>query len=323
MDNMGVEQITADYVRSIFKKRPGHMHKGDAGRVLIIAGSEGMAGAAVLAARGALRSGTGLVKICAPPELFGILQTAVPEAICVPRSHHDFSQYDAVAIGPGMGVSVENYNIVENVMLSFKGPVVLDADGLNCLAEYAKAPARDAGITRELTTVPTEMSSIIPEIIKSRKGITVLTPHPGEADRLLKSMGQYGYWELGREKSARVLAEITDAIVLLKGADTLISTKSGRAYDVDQEEVRLKMYVNTTGNPGMATGGSGDVLTGIISSLLAQKYLDATPLQAVLAAAYIHGLAGDYSAEKIGEYGMTAVDIADSVAAILKEFLGR
>lgn len=323
MDKVGIEQTTDEYVRKVLKYRPKHMHKGDAGRVLIIAGSEGMAGAAVLAARGALYSGAGLVKICAPRELFGILQTAVPEAMCVPRGHDDFAQYDAVAIGPGIGLSEENYLIVENAMLSFRGPIVIDADGLNCLAEYAKAPAHDVGVTKELSTIPTEMSSIIPELIKNRKGVTILTPHPGEADRLLRAMGQYGYKELGREKSARVLAEVTGAVVLLKGADTLIATKSGRAYYLEQDEVRLKMHVNPTGNPGMATGGSGDVLTGIISSFLAQKYLDATPMQAVLTAAYIHGVAGDFSAENIGEYGMTAGDIADSVSAILKEFLGR
>lgn len=323
MDKIRKEEITSEYVRKVLKDRPVNIHKGDAGRVLIVAGSEGMAGAAVLAARGALYSGAGLVKICVPRDLFGILQTAVPEAMCVPRDHDDFKQYDAVAIGSGLGVSEENYRLVENIMLSYRGPIVIDADGLNCLAEYAKAPTADAGVTKELSTIPTEMSSIIPEMIRNRKGVTILTPHPGEADRLLKAMGQYGYKALGREKSARVLAEITNAVVLLKGAGTLIATNSGRAYNVEQDEVNLKMYVNPTGNPGMATGGSGDVLTGIILSLLAQKYLKATPMQAVLTAAYIHGMAGDLSADNIGEYGMTAADIADSVSAILKEFLGR
>ncbi|MGX8774180.1 MAG: NAD(P)H-hydrate dehydratase [Bacillota bacterium] len=277
-----MKQITTDYVQNIITPRPADMHKGQAGRVLIIAGSRGMAGAAVLAARGALYSGAGLVKVSVPEELFSILQISVPEAMCIDRDEAakaDLGVYDALCIGPGIGTGEDAMSLLYRVMNDWDGPLVIDADGINCLCRY--------GALAE---------------IRNRGGVTVFTPHPGEAGRMLEALGSGSYRELGREGTAAALAAATGAIVLLKGAETLIS---------DGEET----YANPTGNPGMATGGSGDVLSGMITSLLAQKHLDADHVERVNAAAFLHGLAGDIAAENIGEYGMTSADIADAVAA--------
>lgn len=285
-----MKQITTDFVENIITDRPYDMHKGQAGRVLIIAGSKGMAGAAVLATRGALYSGAGLVKVSVPDELFNILQTTVPEAMCINREEAakaDLSVYDAICIGPGLGVSEESMALIYRVIHDYAGPLVIDADGINCLCKYGEL-----------------------EDIKSRQGSTVFTPHPGEATRMLDAFGLGSCRELGREKTATELTVKTGGIVLLKGAPTLIC---------DGTVNNLEVWENPTGNPGMATGGSGDVLSGMITSLLAQKQLTAAPGERVCAAAFLHGLAGDIAAENIGEYGMTSADIADAVAAAFKE----
>ncbi|MDO4869373.1 MAG: NAD(P)H-hydrate dehydratase [Bacillota bacterium] len=284
-----IEKITD--INGVLKVRPQDMHKGQAGRVLIIGGQEGMAGAAVLAARGALYSGAGLVKISALENLFHILQTSVTEAMCITRENIDLQEFDVIAIGPGLGVSDENGKLLQRVLTEFQGPVVIDADGLNCLCDRSVFPD--------------------PRVLTDREAVTVMTPHPGEADRLLRSFGCGGYKLLGRERSARELAAKTGAIVLLKGQGTLIASGSHLAQ-------------NTTGNPGMATGGSGDVLTGIIASFIAQgmHFMEAEPLEAVYAAAFIHGAAGDIAADQIGQYGMTSADIADAVSQAIKEVTG-
>ena len=279
---MEIKQIPTNDVREIIIDRPADMHKGQAGRILFIAGSKGMAGAAVLAARGAIYSGAGLVKVSVPDELFHILQCSVTEAMCIDREEAakaDLSIYDAICIGPGLGTGEDAMALIHRVIADYEGPLVVDADGINCLCKY-RALAQ----------------------IHERQGVTVFTPHPGEADRMLRALALGSYKVMGRQRTAAALAEATGAVILLKGHQTLIV--SGQ-----------DAYENPTGNPGMATGGSGDVLSGIITSLLAQKHLDAEPVGRVNAAAFLHGLAGDIAAENIGEYGMTAADIADAVAA--------
>ena len=279
-------QITTSFVENIITARPKDMHKGQAGRVLIIAGSKGMAGAAVLSVRGALYSGAGLVKVSVTDELFTILQISVPEAMCITRDEAakaDLSVYDAICLGPGLGVSEESMRLIHRVIADYRGPLIIDADGINCLCKY-------------------DVSGDVFEQIRSREGATVFTPHPGEADRMLGTFGLESWRVLGRETAAALLAEKTGSIVLLKGAPTLIAAEGA-------------LFENPTGNPGMATGGSGDVLSGIITSLMAQKQLTAAAGERVCAAAFLHGLAGDIAAENIGEYGMTSADIADAVAA--------
>lgn len=285
---MNKKQITTEFVRGVITDRPVDMHKGQAGRILIIAGSRGMAGAAVLSARGALYSGAGLVKVSVPDELFTILQISVPEAMCINREEAaktELNIYDAICMGPGIGTDEDAMALLYRVLTDYQGPLLLDADGINCLCKYHGF-----------------------EKVKKRDGITVFTPHPGEAGRMLHTLDLGTYKELGREETAAALSKATGAIVLLKGAMTLIA--DGAADETE-------LFENPTGNPGMATGGSGDVLSGIITSLLGQKHLNADPMERVCAAAFLHGLAGDIAAENIGEYGMTSADIADAVAAAI------
>ncbi len=291
MENTGL--ITLEYVKNIIKERPTEIHKGQCGRVLIVAGSVGMAGAAVLAARGALKSGAGLVKIVSPKELFTILQVAVPQATCADVSEisdslaqGSFDIYDAVAIGPGLGVSEKKYLLIKHILKNYKGTVVLDADGINCICQY------DEGL----------------HSLSKREYPVVLTPHPGEGERLLKALGEKSIKELGRRGSAEIISRRTGAVVLLKGAGTIVSSdKQGS-------------YINTTGNPGMATGGSGDVLTGVIASLAASGI---DPFDAAKAGAFIHGSAGDMAADEHGQWGMTAVEIEKALPAAFKKVVGK
>ncbi len=280
--------ITEKLVKNIIERRDREIHKGSCGRILIAAGSVGMAGAAVLSARGALRSGGGLVQLSVPSEIFPIVQTGVPEATCltVGLDNVDLSRYDAAAAGPGLGDSSESVDKVRKLLNYFDGPLVLDADGLNIAARR-----NFFGIMR------------------ARKGQLIITPHMGEAKRL---MGDDFSAEMTRQQLAEALAEKTGAVTVLKGAGTVVAARG------------QKTYTNTTGNPGMATAGSGDVLTGIITSLSGQRHSGGRriePFEAALAGVYIHGLAGDLGAEEKGEYGLLAGDIAEYTAYAVKKIL--
>ena len=299
--------ITLEYVNTIVKERPEDIHKGRCGRVLIVAGSVGMAGAAVLSARGALKSGSGLVKIAAPVDIFNILQTAVPQATCMDVSDLTEGQldiYDAVAIGPGLGVDESRYLLIKHILKHYNGTVVLDADGINCICRY------DMGL----------------QCLKDREDPVILTPHVGEADRFLaalckrdgKSSEGNSVKALGRQKAAETISECTGSIVLLKGAGTIVTEICSTEEKVPSD--KSKTYTNTTGNAGMATGGSGDVLTGVIAAL-AGYGID--PFDAAAVGAYMHGLAGDIAAERYGQWGMTAVEIEESLPAAFKKVVGK
>ena len=280
--------ITIKNVKNIIERRNREIHKGSCGRILIAAGSVGMAGAAVLAARGALRSGTGLVQLHVPAEIFPIVQTGVLEATCLTDSldNIDLSRYNAAAAGPGLGDSRESVEKVRILLDSFDGPLVLDADGLNIAAR-----------------------EVFFDLMRARGGRLIITPHMGEARRLMaKDFSE----KMTRRELAEALADKSGAVTVLKGAGTVVAAK-GR-----------KTYTNTTGNPGMATAGSGDVLTGIITSLCGQRHSDGRPiepLEAALAGVCIHGLAGDLGAEEKGEYGLIAGDIAEYTALAVKKIL--
>lgn len=280
--------ITEKTVKNIIERRKREIHKGSCGRILIAAGSVGMAGAAVLAARGALRSGAGLVQLSVPAGIFPIVQTGVLEATCLTDSldNIDLSRYNAAAAGPGLGDSRESVEKVRILLDSFDGPLVLDADGLNIAAREDFF-----------------------DLMRARGGRLIITPHMGEARRLMaKDFSE----KMTRRELAEALADKTGAVTVLKGAGTVVAAK-GR-----------KTYTNTTGNPGMATAGSGDVLTGIITSLCGQRHSDGRPiepLEAALAGVYIHGLAGDLGAEEKGEYGLIAGDIAEYTALAVKKIL--
>ncbi|QOX63310.1 NAD(P)H-hydrate dehydratase [Anoxybacterium hadale] len=279
MKNNGL--ITKSYVNTLIKKRDRDIHKGDCGKILIYAGSKGMAGAAVLCARAALRTGAGLVRVSVPEELFPILQIGVPEATCLSRERllEDLMQYTAIVIGPGLGVDAKDGVLIKKILRATDKPVVLDADGLNLLKG-------------EL------------EIMKEARAKLILTPHPGEAARLLERKAA----EINEDRlrSAMELASRTGSVTVLKGAGSVVATPEG------------KTYINTTGNPGMATGGSGDVLSGIIAALTGQG-LDSE--SAAVAGVYLHGLAGDLASDRMGEYGLIATDIADMSALAIKSIL--
>lgn len=274
--------INNTFVNTLIKKRPKDLHKGDCGRVLVIAGSKGMAGAAILSARGALRSGAGLVRVSIPEELFPIIQVGVPEATCISRSlsPDQLEQYQAIVIGPGLGDENSNVSLIKMVLEEVYGTVIIDADALNLIAQ-----------NKELQNVMNKSSENL-----------IITPHPGEAARLLGCTTN----EINRDRvtAVRRLVEQTGAVSVLKGAGTLVATSN------------QKTYINTTGNSGMATGGSGDVLSGIIAALAGQGL---SCFEAAAAGVYIHGLAGDIAAENLGEYGLIATDIATMVALALKK----
>jgi len=276
---MTSQEITYKEIRALFaRKRNRDAWKGDFGRILVIAGSKGMAGAAILCGRGALRAGAGLVTFFVPDELVPIVQCAVPEATCMvtPLSPDALSVYDAIAIGPGLGVTAKTRDMVLYVLENYGGKFVLDADALNIIANSNVKLDTD----------------------------TIITPHPGEAARLLGT--NTAVVQAKREASAAFLAEKYGCVAVLKGAGTLVAVT----------EPSLELYINPTGNPGMATGGSGDVLTGVIASFAAQGM---SSLTAALAGVFVHGFAGDLAADLIGENGLTADDLPVSVAKALKQ----
>lgn len=280
--------ITEKTVKNIIERRNREIHKGSCGRILIAAGSVGMAGAAVLSARGALRSGAGLVQLSVPEEIFPVVQTGVIEATCLTArlDQIDLSRYNAAAAGPGLGDSRQSVEKVRILLDSLDGPLVLDADGLNIAAREDFF-----------------------DLMRARGGRLIITPHMGEARRLMaKDFSE----KMTRRELAEALAQKTGAVTVLKGAGTVVAAEGQTTY------------TNTTGNPGMATAGSGDVLTGIITSLCGQRHGDGRPiepLEAAIAGVYIHGLAGDLGAEEKGEHGLIAGDIAEYTALAVKKIL--
>ncbi len=295
------DKITEEDVQKLITRRPESMHKGQCGHVLIIAGGNGMPGAAVLAARAALRAGSGLVYVCTPRANFPIVQTLVPEAITVEwdeacavmdggrgRSASAIA-YDAIAFGPGMGTSAGARRRMKTVLLSAQAPLVLDADGLNLLS--ADEDLRN--------------------IAAAYAGEIVMTPHPGEARRMLETR-EGATAPSDRREMAFDLVRDYGRIVVLKGSGTLVAR-----YAPGPEGEAVELCMNPTGNPGMATAGSGDVLTGVITSFLGQGM---DPREAACAGVYVHGLAGDIAREDKGERGLIATDIAESLPYALRHF---
>ncbi|MHC4262120.1 MAG: NAD(P)H-hydrate dehydratase [Planctomycetota bacterium] len=276
-------------------KLPPDAHKGDAGRVLLLVGSDAMPGAAVLATRAALRGGAGLVHVaCADRRPLSTLPLVAPEAILVdlrvgsrgetaPEALADSlartleeGRFDAVAAGPGLGATRRTQVLVERLLECFEGPILLDADALNVFAGRAGELARS----------------------DSR---LVLTPHPGEAERLLGRAIPGD--ESGRTEAAVELAERTRATVLLKGAGSIVTDGDRKAH-------------NPTGNPGLAKGGSGDVLTGLAAAYLARRSLGWSPFETLRATVWIHGRAGDIAAEQKGERGALPSDVIELLPGV-------
>lgn len=259
-------------------------HKGSFGRILLIAGFEQMPGAAVLAAKAAYHTGGGMVKVVCPQENRAILQTAVPEALWeAPENWKQGCEWaDVIAIGPGLGKSARTKEILAGVIRESRLPLVLDADALNLIAGDMSLQILAAGQGKEGRDI-------------------VLTPHEGELSRLSgKSVDQI---REDRERAARILAQDLHCVLVLKGARTLICREQG------------EICVNLTGDNGMGTAGSGDVLTGIIAALLAQG---ADAFTAAGVGVYVHGLAGEKAAERYSSYGLTAGKLAEAIGEVIK-----
>lgn len=268
------------------KPRKADAHKGDFGKVCIVAGSFGMSGAAALAGRAALRSGAGLVRVAVPRSILPIVASIEPSFTTIPLEEDAtgrisakaagtildaVAENDVLAIGPGIGVSSAIRSIIEELLKQENLRLVIDADGLNNLSMLKGWPEK-------------------------RKADVILTPHPGEMNRLWTGLFRE---ELpsNREKLAVRFAQDTGTTVVLKGAGTVVTDSQ-------------KVYVNATGNPGMATAGSGDVLTGVITALIGQGLSN---LDAAVLGVYIHGLAGDIAAQKMGQVSLIATDIIEAL----------
>ncbi|MBR1947532.1 MAG: NAD(P)H-hydrate dehydratase [Bacteroidaceae bacterium] len=269
-------------IKPLLPRRAKHAHKGNFGRALLVAGSEGMAGASVLAARAALRSGVGLLTLCVPHCNNEIVQRSVPEAMTIPSFGEQYisappavDKYTAVAVGPGLGQAPATEDVLLALIDACRVPMVVDADALNILSRNREYLAR------------------LPQG-------SIITPHIGEFTRLAGECCS-SYERLQR---AMALARENNICIVLKGAYTAVVTPQGT------------VSFNTTGNAGMATGGSGDTLTGILLALLAQG-MDA-PSAAQLGV-YIHGFAGDIAAARVGKTALIASDIIDSLPTAWSE----
>ena len=270
--------ITREAMRTKLTTRTRADHKGTFGHALLVAGSFGKMGAAVIAARAVLRSGAGLVTCHVPRSGYEIMQISFPEAMCSVDAHrYHFTEigpmdvYRAVGIGPGLGKADLTAKALENLLRRYERPMVLDADALNIVAEHP------------------QLLDLIPKQ-------SILTPHPKEFERLFGSTADsFARW--------RVLSEMARSrglIILVKTAYTSIGAPDGR------------IYLNTTGNPGMGTAGTGDALTGILTGLLAQGY---APLEAAKLGVYLHGLAGDIAAEVLTQEFLLAEDVVNHLGA--------
>lgn len=263
-------------------KRPATAHKGDFGRVLILAGSRGMAGAANLAGMGALRSGAGLVTIGVPDAIYLIIAKHDSELMVRPlpstkkgtlslQGLAEIKQFcktqQVLALGPGLSQHTTTQKLIRNIIQEIELPMVIDADALNALKGNLK-------------------------VLQACCGRAVLTPHPGEFLRVFG--GTLDESAALRKKRAEEVARTHGVVIVLKGHRTVVASPEGQ------------VYVNSTGNPGMATAGSGDVLTGIITALLGQGL---SCFEAACLGAHVHGLAGDLAAKKTGQVSLIAGDL--------------
>ena len=286
LTDMATEVTSQEFVDQLLPVRDREAHKGMFGRVLLLCGSVGFTGAAAMAAKAALRTGSGLIFLGVPERIYPILAVKLDAPMVFPLPDDGFGRLsadgvpeilwrlqncDACLIGPGLGRSADILTIVKEILGAYHGPVVLDADGINALDGHI-------------------------DVLRGTDCPIVLTPHEGEFTRL------GGQLQLGRQQAALQMAQETGAVVLLKGHRTVIT-----------DGVRL--FVNQTGNPGMAVGGSGDVLSGILVSLLGQGL---PALEVAAAAAWLHGAAGDLGAKEIGEYGLAPEDLICRIPRLLK-----
>lgn len=271
-------------VKRLLKPRSPFASKADYGHAALVAGNSGMMGAATFAASGALRAGAGKVTVHGPQSGCDIMQMRVPEAMyngnagrqCITDMNLD-RHYDAVGIGPGIGTDPATIDALEKLLKTSSQPLVLDADALNCI-------------------------SIRPALLNHIPHLSVITPHPGEFDRLFGKNPT----DESRLHKAVEMSRHYNLLIVLKGHYTALVRPDG------------KIYFNSSGTPALATPGSGDVLTGIITGLMAQRY---KPEVSALLGVYLHGLAGEIASRTHGQYGVLASDIADNVGVAIREIM--
>jgi len=298
-EKIDLNLISEEEVKGFIPLRPGHIHKGDCGKIFMLAGSVGLTGAACLASLSALKTGAGLVVLGVPESLNLIFEAKLTEVMTKPlpdvgqkgnlalRGLGEIKPYlewaDCLALGPGLGQHFQTFELVRRLITTrINKPMVLDADGLNAFAKQ-------------------------PELLKDLPFPLIITPHPGELSRLINT--PIDEIEKNRVEVARQTAKDFNLVLVLKGAPTVVAEPTGQ------------VYVNPTGNSGMATAGSGDVLTGIITGLLAQKLLlekekpvSQLVLESALAGVYLHGLAGDLAKIEKTPYSLIAGDIQEKIA---------
>ncbi len=285
------EYLDWNWAKKFFKPRTGYTHKGTFGHVLILAGSRGKSGAGILSALGALRGGAGLVTLASTKTLQKIYSTILPEILTAGLEEEASGEISfkslekfltlcegkrVIVIGPGLGLSEGVRNFLKELLSKINIPLVIDADALTLLSEE-------------------------PEILKNYKGLKVLTPHPGEAQRFLK----ISIKEIlsNRLKALEEIVKLTDSIVVLKGPHSVIMSPDG------------KVGISSVDEPGLSQGGMGDILSGLIGALLAQNY---EPFLGTCLAVFLHGEAGRYLHQKYGPYGFTATEVGNTIPKLLK-----
>ena len=286
-----MERMDKNIVKRAVPNRPDNANKGTMGTLLSVCGSFGMAGAAILAGKSALRCGVGLEKLAIPKSIYPIAAGSILESVFLPLSETsdgkisrtnipslllEAKKSTAVLLGCGLSVCDDTKALVKSFVENCTAPMVLDADALNCIADNQKKK-------------------------KKRKSDIIITPHPGEMGRLCGITAKEV--NADRVDVALSFAKKYGVITVLKGSGTIIASPNGQAL------------LNTTGNSGMATGGSGDVLAGMTAGLLAQGK---SAFDCAAAAVYLHGLAGDFAAEKLGKISMLPSDIIDYIAQAFK-----
>lgn len=298
-------------------QRPVHFYKAEAGKVMVLAGSKTMTGAAILTCEAVFRSGTGILILGFPEGLKSIYREILPEAMTLPLPEtqaqtiakkaegtilEQAKACDSIVIGPGLSQNAETIHLVWQLAFDIEKPIILDADGLFALAKGIEVMRTKEDI------------NFLTEFFQNRKRELVLTPHPGEALKLLSVMKlpelkkdklTADGIEKNKERFAPILAQILHSIVVLKGADTVIATPDG------------KIVINKVGGPELATAGSGDVLSGIVGSFVGQNPNQV--FEACCTAVYLHGLSGVLAKEKIGERSLIASDIIRYLPEAIKK----
>jgi hydroxyethylthiazole kinase-like uncharacterized protein yjeF len=283
-------------VRRMLPRRPLNAHKHSVGKIFVLAGSRGLTGAAVMSCNAAMRAGAGAVVLGIPQSLLPVVTRKLTEVMAnplaetdeqsvsraaMPEVSHFIKWADIVVLGPGLGRNKETVEVILELIETTKKPLLIDADGLNALA-------------------------LEPKVLRKRKAETILTPHTGELSRLGRLTAEE--IEENRVEVARSESKALRSCLVLKGAPTVVGMPEG------------DVFINSTGNPGMATAGAGDVLTGTIAALLGQHL---TAVQASVCGVHIHGYAGDLAKDKYGEMGLTATDIIEALPRAINKTLSQ